>query len=687
MSAIDAPADSLDIALSLARIGWPVFPVKMIDRDGHRDKKPLVKWLTEATTDAETIATWWTTGVEGNSFRKPTPASQLWIGVHAGRAGIIVGDVDGGTKRGAANLATAGVVVPRTFNYETGRGGRHHVFAAPPGEWTVAQNTPVRDVDIRAGHGLMVYYGPKLEQKPELAPAPSWALVPRERLTVSTGTSVETWRESCKKGAPGAKLLGLVRQIKTDGTSHDEMLKVTREIVKLGTLGKAGAPEALDRARARYLEKFPNYAGPWDKAVEGSVDNWGPRKPDLDTLTRAAVEAGDDLVEDLDVLTRSVETDEDDDDYAEDLAARVREMRLSRDAKRLLAAEDSTGGDLLGWEELEAHGVEWLVDDLVARASITFLVARANTGKTFALIDMVCRMAHGMPWLGKPTRQAKTLIVLGEGASGIVQRFAAWCYFMGGSLETVKQWVSFVGQSNINSDDQLVKLQRHAADAELVILDTYAATSGVESEDDSALNSLTLNRARSINPDAALLFTHHPRKAEEDTDHPVMRGSGALGGAADTVLTLFRDRAYIAEDGTDGEFLAMSTEAEHGGKNRNAQTETFRGLYLREADESAVMRQVTGEALTKWDRIIRRHLRGEMTLAEFCEAAGVSERAARPKLVASHYVIVHEGAGRRPSKYSLTENALATLRNHGEEHYAAEPVEELTPRPRADVDG
>lgn len=672
MSAIPSPGDTLDIALSLARVGWPVFPVKMIERDGHRDKKPLVKWLTEATTDAETIATWWSTDYP-----------KAWIGVHCGRAGIIVGDVDGGTKRGAANLADAGVAIPKTFSYETGRGGTHHLFDAPPGEWTVAQNTPVRDVDIRAGHGLMVYYGPKLETAPKLAPAPSWALVPRERLTVSTGTSVEAWRESCKPGEPGAKLMALVRQVKPEGTSHDDMLRITREIVKLGTMGKAGAPAALDAARVVYLERYPHYAAQWDKAVEGSVDNWGPRRPDLDELTRAAVEAGDDLVEALDVLTKNGERDATDDDYAEDLEARVREMRLSRDARRLLAAEDSTGGDIVTWDELAAHGVDWLVDDLIARASITFLVARANTGKTFAFIDMVCRMAHGLPWLGKSTRKAKTLIILGEGASGIVQRFQAWCDFHGGDIETVREWVTFVGQFNINSDDQLAKVQAHAEDAELIILDTYAATSGVESEDDAALQSLTLNRARSINPDAALFFTHHPRKAEEDTDKPVMRGSGAMSGAADTVMTLWRDRGYIAEDGTDADFLALSTEANHAGKNRNAQTETFHGLYLREHDESAVMAQVGGEALNKWDRLIRRHLRGEMTLAEFCTAAQVSERAARPRLTNSHYVIVHEGSGRRPSRYSLTANILAQLA--ATEASYPEP-EELT-KTRADIDG
>lgn len=681
---IPSPANTLEIALSLARVGWPVFPVKLVDRDGHRDKKPLVKWLTEATTDPETIATWWTAGVPSPDGKRTTPGSQLWIGVHCGRAGIIAVDVDEGNgKRGAFNLADRGVLLPKTFTYETGRGGTHHLFVAPPGEWTIAQNVPVRDVDIRAGHGLFVYYGPAVDitAGQELAPAPPWSLIPRERAAVSTGTSVEAWAASLKPGEPGAKLQALVRQVKPEGVGHDDMLRITREIVKLGTLGKPGADAALAEARAAYTQNYPGYAGAWDAAVEGSVDNWGPRRDKLDELTRKAVEAGDDLVE-LDAITKS--DDPDDEDYSEDLAARVREMRLSRDARRVLAAEDSTGGDLLTRDMLEEQSVDWLVTDLVARASITFLVARSNTGKTFAFIDMVCRMVHERPWLGKETQRAKTLIILGEGAAGITQRIRAWCDFYGGDYEKVWEWVSFVGQFNINADDQLAKVQKHARDAELVILDTYAMTSGVESEDDAALQSITLNRARSINPDAALFFTHHPRKADEDSDKPVMRGSGAMAGAADTVLTLWRDRGYIPEDAAvDANWLALSTEPEHAGKNRNAPTETFRGIHLVDTGESAVFAQTAGESLSKWDRIIRSHLRGEMTVQEFCDAAGVSERAARPKLTASPYVVVHEGSGRTPNRYSLTANAL---------RFAVTPAgapepEEITKTERKDIDG
>lgn len=45
------PENTLAIALSLARAGWPVFPVSVyLDDAGKRHKVPAVKWKTWATT-------------------------------------------------------------------------------------------------------------------------------------------------------------------------------------------------------------------------------------------------------------------------------------------------------------------------------------------------------------------------------------------------------------------------------------------------------------------------------------------------------------------------------------------------------------------------------------------------------------------------------------------------------------
>lgn len=672
MTRVPSPDNTLTIALSLARYGWHVFPVKITDTPEGRDKRPLVKWKDEATTDAEQIATWWTTDFP-----------DAWIGVYCEKSKIVVVDADqDGEKDGLGNLLAEEITVPDTLEYKTGRGGFHFIYKAPPGRWTIGQGVPVPDVDIRAGGGLFIYYGPELTKKPKLAPAPDWALIPFEGTERSTGATVEAWLNAVKGGKPGHKMHEQARRIKARGTSHDTLLDAVAQVVKLATVeGKRGARDTLDAMRHVYTLNYPDFARHFDAAVAGSVDHWGlPTDRELATIAKpvleglgdearnaigdafdkAVLQAGYDEVglQRPDEIDDPDPDDEDDEDFAEDLATRVRTMRIDIQARRMLAAESYTGTEEISWEDLEHHEVRWLVEDLVAESSLTYLVARANTGKTFTFIDMVARMQAGLPWLGKKTRPAKTLIVLGEGLHGAIDRFRAWSNANGVPLDSIRQNIKFAAGANLNNDESIERLQRLAADCELIVIDTYAATSGIDKEDDAALASLTLNRAKAINPNAALFFTHHPRKVDEDTERPVMRGSGAMAGAADTVMTLYRDHTYIPDGRDDQKWLALSTDAEHAGKNRNAQTETFRGLYLQEVDGSAVVSQVDGEGISKADKVIRSHLTGPMTVEEFRTKAGISRGTALKYLKESRFSSVKKGGGPNPDIFSPTSNVL-----------------------------
>lgn len=652
MTVIPSPDDTLTIALSLARFGWHVFPVEIAETDGRRDKRPLIKWLKGATTDAETIATWWT-----GKF------VTAWIGVNCEKSGIIVADLDHDHgKNGLGNLIDAGHTLPETLSYQTGRGGEHWVYKAPPGRWTIGKGAPVKDVDIRAGNGLFVYYGPELAKKPKLATAPEWALLPYEATKSSTGAQVDEWLSVVKPGTPGAKMREQVRRIKHHGTDHETLLDAVAQVVKLATVeSKRGAPEAIDRMREEYTRYFPEYVRHFDAALAGSVDHWGlPRelvtiaKPKDDYLETQLASMRPDEIDDPEPDDPS----EDDEDFEEDVASRVHLLKVDVEARRRVAAANYIGTDVLSWSDLEAREVRWIVEDLVAEGSLTYLVARANTGKTFTFIDMACRIVTGSAWLGKRVKPCSILIVLGEGVHGAIDRFRAWCEYNGVELAAIKPYIRFVAGANINNDESLSKLQEQGVGCELIIIDTYATTSGIEKEDDAALASLTLNRARSINPDAALMFTHHPRKMDEDGDRPVMRGSGAMAGAADTVITLFRDRSYIGDGVGDEDWLALSTEADHAGKNRNAQTETFRGLYIKEIDGSAVLVQVDAAALSKADSKVKAFLTGPMTVVEFMAASKLSRPTALKYLKESKFASVKKGGGPVADVYSPTSNVL-----------------------------
>jgi len=280
--AIASPPDSMAIALSLAKVGWPVFPVRLIPwTQGARhgtDKRPLVKWLEGATTDLETIATWW-----GADF----PGS--WVGVNAGRAGIVIVDLD--TDKGQAfpkghdlagqlkgdgrgNLKMAGIELPKTLRYKTRSGGTHHVYRAPAGRvLTIASDTPVPSVDIRAGNGLMVYYGPPLLEVPELALAPAWACVEPLAAYNRDEGDVDAWLARTVPGKPTRDVKAAEALIERHGTDHESMLRAVSELVKRGA--ERGAGSAYERARTVYLAEYPEFARHWDNAAAGSVAQHG----------------------------------------------------------------------------------------------------------------------------------------------------------------------------------------------------------------------------------------------------------------------------------------------------------------------------------------------------------------------------------------------------------------------------
>lgn len=288
---VASPPETPEIAVSLARYGWPVFPVTIYeDASGKRHKVPAVKWKEWATTDEVTVARAWAGEHSGR-----------WIGVYAGKAGIVVLDVDPG---GDEAIAEAGHEIPKTFRYPTHRaGGMHHVYAAPEGiELTIAKAL-LDGVDVRSGAGLMVYYGPMLTKAPKLAPAPDWILV--ERGVSQAGgdyddrapsADEEVYRRRLIEGDPDKEVRKALKLVKSRGMGHDDMLEAVTTIVGLGTRGHKGVGDALDAARATYADGWPDAGRAWDNAVAGSVRRLGlpPATIPLSKTERKAIKARND---------------------------------------------------------------------------------------------------------------------------------------------------------------------------------------------------------------------------------------------------------------------------------------------------------------------------------------------------------------------------------------------------------
>jgi hypothetical protein len=129
---------TLDDALTLARAGWEVLPL--------RGKVPLTAHgLHDATTDADTLRRWWAGGVAHN------------IGARVPRS-LIVLDIDpqnGGSLDALAEAA--GGSLPDTLTVHSGRGtgGRHLYFMHPGGPVTSTRVPGGIDVKTSTGYCVM----------------------------------------------------------------------------------------------------------------------------------------------------------------------------------------------------------------------------------------------------------------------------------------------------------------------------------------------------------------------------------------------------------------------------------------------------------------------------------------------------------------------------------------------------
>lgn len=243
----------VDTALSLAAVGWHVFPCSAAG-------KPLVRWRDGATTDPASIK---------QMFRRGER-----IGIHCGRSGLLVVDLDRKNGRdGFASLEAAGHELPRTFEYPSRGGkGRHYFYAATPAnDLTIAADLHgMPGVDIRAGVGMIVYNGPALTGAFELAPAPAWAIVRRKEHGYSTAVKLDEWLAEELNPEPNARARKLAAAVPLHGVSNADLLRLLTPLVDVLSWGK-GRRLAYDIARERYTRHYRDAGAAFDKAWTKAV--------------------------------------------------------------------------------------------------------------------------------------------------------------------------------------------------------------------------------------------------------------------------------------------------------------------------------------------------------------------------------------------------------------------------------
>lgn len=184
--------------------------------------------------------------------------------------------------------------------------------------------------------------------------------------------------------------------------------------------------------------------------------------------------------------------------------------------------------------------VQWLCKGVVPADSIGMLFGGSGTFKSYIALDLALHVAHGMPWMGRKTRQGAVIFIAAEGGSGLWTRIQAW--HKSRNLDWRKAPVHVVPVAvDLTADAWRVveAAQMLGIKPELVIVDTLSQT--YSGEENSANEMAAYLRAIGTRFRAlwhcAVVLVHHSGHAA--TERP--RGSSAIRANIDFLLGAFRD--------------------------------------------------------------------------------------------------------------------------------------------------
>jgi hypothetical protein len=490
----------LAAALAYASRGWYVVPLHHPVRanNGWRcscgeltcqspAKHPRTKnGHLDATTHESTIRAWWKLWPRAN------------VGTACGPSGLIVPDIDprhGGDASFEALRARLGASTFETLTHQTGGGGAHYIFHAPPevvekiGSHTNALGPEFPGIDVKAAGGYIVappsqhIFGAQYTK--ELSSPDDPAELPQQLASLLIGFAQQ-------KPSTGA----ITSERIPEGTRHDRLFRAACALRRQG----ANAQTIGEALRGMNAQCDP----PLDKR-------------ELLNLAR-------------DVAAR----------YAPEGAPSKRVNTTSSDGH---GPEFVRASEMLDDAD---EAIEYVVEGMIPVGGTAVFAGRPKSGKTTTALDLALCVARGAPWLGRSTHGGPVLYVALEGAEGYWR-----AKLRGLGVRQGDELYVCVGRAPDAAIAWLRSaIERHGA--ALVIVDTMQRLLRVKDGNDYATGSnatdAVIELARMTG--AALLMVHHSGKRSRDAIVDEVMGSTAWAAAVDTVIVLRRhgeQRTIVSE--------------------------------------------------------------------------------------------------------------------------------------------
>lgn len=528
-------------ALAYAAAGWAILPVD------PRTRTPLMRLgVTQATTDPVKLRSWWA------ACPQACPA----LGCKLSGAFVVDLDRKQGKPDGRATWAGIGQgrSLPGALVATTPSGGRHLIFAAPPGAPVRSPTNVWPGIDIKGGAGSGGYVvlpcgqGDRiwLEGEPRtdrLQQAPEWLLemLPRQ----VEGEAVEDEVEEAVEAPEDlegdlARAAWVLQHVFPDADALDygQWLYRNMELASLGERGielakawnakgsKGKHNAVVDDARFGGFNGERQIASLFAAADEKSPGWRKAQKSEARTAASAAAFAplggdggGGSLF--------------DDEEPAQQPGA------LLIPADRFVA---------------QAGTQMFLVKNLLARTGVSLFFGAPASGKTPFVMSLALAVAGGVQqWFGrKVMRHGPVVYMVGEDSSGVGHRLKAECAARGWGLDSIAKTLLFTARPGrlIEMADAAnwvreIKAVVGDGDLAMLVIDTQNQNFGAGSENDAEdmLAFLMSLRFLSETLRCAIVMTHHPGHMNTDR----ARGHSSLEAA---VESRFEVKATKEEDGS-----------------------------------------------------------------------------------------------------------------------------------------
>ena len=213
-------------------------------------------------------------------------------------------------------------------------------------------------------------------------------------------------------------------------------------------------------------------------------------------------------------------------------------------------------------DRLKATKMVAVIDGFLYANTLTNVIGKSGSCKSFVLQNMAACVATGTPWMARRVERGAVFYIGGEGLSGLVKRFRGWQNYTGISLAGVPLYIAsglppLTDELNVAGTIEAIQacaeesfFNSGGVDPSLIVIDTLARALGGADENSAADVGRLIEGLDWIRQTwgCAVACAHHTGHGE--TTQGRGRGSSAIYAALDGELLVTSSGAEVTVSST-----------------------------------------------------------------------------------------------------------------------------------------